>query len=225
MPAVEPRSSIGEGTSAEAPIRSTSRPPPQIPASNFVVIKRTNDGITGSYVIDTQLRVPKSVALWSPEGSETTNDDGLISGETPHLYLESTHGSVHADIWLVRGRGSAESGQEAKAIGDDRALINVKTGHSVINTRLVSNFKKGYFHCLLIIILYYYKLALRYTTAIHTLLLVESRIHQCLATIDLCRPSNNINDSWECLLFPCDKKAMYNLLRSRQCALLLRRRL
>lgn len=139
VPAAEPRSSVGEGTSAEAPIRSTSRPAPQIPASNFVVIKRTNDGITGSYVIDTQLRVPKSVAFWSPEGSEPNNDDGLISGERPHLYLESTHGSVHADIWLVRGRGSAEPEQEVKAIADDRALINVKTGHSVINTRLVSS--------------------------------------------------------------------------------------
>ncbi|KLO06359.1 hypothetical protein SCHPADRAFT_1002397 [Schizopora paradoxa] len=125
------------GVRTDAPIYPRSRPAPPIPSSNFVVIKRTVDGITGSYVVDTQLRVPKIVSFCGAEGSEGANDEsGLISGERPHLHLESTHGSIHADIWLVRGRGNSQLGQEVKSIRDDRALINVTTGHSVINTRL-----------------------------------------------------------------------------------------
>ncbi len=150
------QSSSSTGGSAGIPVPSSSRltvTAPQKPASNFVIVKRTDNGITDSYVIDTQLHVPEG--LLSPispiaEGSADVYEDGLISGERPHIYLESTHGSVYANIWLIRGRGGA--GQDAtrkggdldKPITDDRALINVKTTHSSVNTKLVSSFFKAY---------------------------------------------------------------------------------
>lgn len=117
---------------------------PQKPPSNFVIVKRANNSISDSYVIDTQLHIPEGlVSPISPvaEGSEDVYEDGLISGEKPHIYLESTHGSVNADIWLIRGRGGAQPGQDLKSdkpIAEDRALVNVKSSHSSVNTKLVS---------------------------------------------------------------------------------------
>jgi len=150
-------SSGGEG--AGIPVPSSSRltaRAPQKPASNFVIVKRTDNGITDSYVIDTQLHVPEG--LLSPlsptaEGSADVYEDGLISGEKPHIYLESTHGSINADIWLIRGRGGALPGQDAKGgdsnkpITDDRALINVKTTHMSVNTKLYCDTEQPYILC------------------------------------------------------------------------------
>jgi len=124
--------------------------PPQKPASNFVIVKRTNSGIAESYVIDTQLHIPEGLISPIAEGSEDVYADGLISGERPHIYLESTHGSVSADIWLIRGRGGSPPGQDAKTdkhITDDRALVNVKSSHSSVNTKLYCDTEQPYILC------------------------------------------------------------------------------
>ncbi|KLO09839.1 hypothetical protein SCHPADRAFT_999978 [Schizopora paradoxa] len=132
---------------------STAINSPQKPPSNFVIVKRANNSISDSYVIDTQLHIPEGlVSPISPvaEGSEDVYEDGLISGEKPHIYLESTHGSVNADIWLIRGRGGVQPGQELKAdkpISEDRALVNVKSSHSSVNTKLHCDTEQPYILC------------------------------------------------------------------------------
>ncbi len=213
-------SSGGEG--AGIPVPSSSRltaRAPQKPASNFVIVKRTDNGITDSYVIDTQLHVPEG--LLSPlspiaEGSADVYEDGLISGEKPHIYLESTHGSINADIWLIRGRGGALPGQDAKGgdsnkpITDDRALINVKTTHMSVNTKLVSSFRCMRSHCFtnghnL------FTVVLRHRTAIHTLLFIEVWSRKRLAAIDLRRTSNNHHDIRESHSFSRSRRAMHDV--------------
>jgi len=101
-------------------------------------------------VINTQLYVPHELISPTVEGGgggEDVYEDGLISGERPHIYLESTVGSVSADIWLVRGRGGSPPGQDAKNLMDDRALINVKSSHMSINTKLYCDTEQPYILC------------------------------------------------------------------------------
>jgi len=136
----EPSSSTGRSS------RLTSRAP-QIPASNFVFVKRENNGIADSYVIDTQLQVPESVISPIAEGGVEVNKNALLSGERPHIYLESIHGAVNADIWLVRGAGEAQPGQDAKTDSEDRALVTVKSSNSSVNTKLHCDSEQPYLLC------------------------------------------------------------------------------
>ncbi|KAH8115110.1 hypothetical protein DFH11DRAFT_146740 [Phellopilus nigrolimitatus] len=102
---------------------SGARPLPQtpnLPASNFSLIKRDNESIKGTYVVDPGLRIPDELV---PSALDFDGEDGR-----KNLQLESKNGSISTVVWLV----DSDSGEEQKR----RALIDVKSQSGSISVKM-----------------------------------------------------------------------------------------
>lgn len=97
--------SYTEATSGE----QSSAPLP--PASNFISIHKMNGSIKGTWVVDTDLKVPE--ALLSPPPS---------TGERHHLSLTSFNGPIAADVAFLSGNPNRAS-----------ILLDTKNGEISLN--------------------------------------------------------------------------------------------
>ncbi|TFK65133.1 hypothetical protein BDN72DRAFT_773752, partial [Pluteus cervinus] len=108
--------------------RLSSSPPPLPPKmpfgikpTNFLYIHRKHDSIKESVAIDPTLMIPSVLLPPLPLGQVREN-----------LKVESTHGSINLDIWLVPG-----ATESLNTILRGRAVLAVKSEHGSINTQLV----------------------------------------------------------------------------------------
>jgi len=97
-------------------VTSGQSPAPLPPASNFISIHRINGSIKGTWVVDTDLKVP--AALLSPCPS---------TGERHNLSLTSLNGGITADVVLVSVSGKP-----------DRASILLDTKNGGVNVNIIS---------------------------------------------------------------------------------------
>ncbi|KAI5120015.1 hypothetical protein M0805_008476 [Coniferiporia weirii] len=118
-PSSPPSSFSGASSSAPDPPTPPSPPPlaftvppPNIPASNFLTIKRDNTSIKGTYVIDAGLQTPPGLLPDDPDDARK------------NLSLQCKNGSISATVWLV---GTPSSHDEDD--GQARAVLDVR-GHN-----------------------------------------------------------------------------------------------
>jgi len=71
-------------------------PLPDVQATNFLVISKKHDSVKGTFVIDPTMHVPDELR-GEPRLSASSD------GTKKNLVLESVHGSINADVWIVSG--------------------------------------------------------------------------------------------------------------------------
>lgn len=100
---------------------------PNIPPSNFVCVKRENDSIDGSYVIDTSLSVPHGLLPPLERGA----------GERKNLELYSKTDSINVNVWLVSDPQDDALGPDAdeSAGGDIKSAEGPRSSTARRSTR------------------------------------------------------------------------------------------
>ncbi|THH07193.1 hypothetical protein EW145_g3546 [Phellinidium pouzarii] len=118
-PSQLPRSSSSASASTSA--RATGESCPNVPASNFLTIKRENASIKGTYVIDPTLQIPPE----EPSSSRalSADDDDNIK---KNLNLHCKNGSISATVWLVGEDSQDELHRAAIDANSKNGSVNLK---------------------------------------------------------------------------------------------------
>lgn len=108
--------------------------PPQIPATNFLNVVREYNAIRGVYVVDPELEIPVGL-LPATEGGGNPNEEG---SERKNLKLESSHGSIGVDIWLIDSKNEGENISGSSAPLKNHATLEAKSTSGSVRINLVS---------------------------------------------------------------------------------------
>lgn len=129
--AIDPPPSYSEGPDplplACTTSTSSQNPDPNIKPSNFVYLSNTNSKIQGKWVVDPAMIIPRSFL------------PPLLSGETEltrkNLYLRSTNGLVHADVFVLPTSADAIAAKRLR----QRVLIHASSTNGRIQMNIVRN--------------------------------------------------------------------------------------
>lgn len=124
-----PLSSSASSASGYPPHRRTSSTQsnsrmkmPNVPPTNFLIIKRDNNSIRESIIIDPSLPILDPDAELKPEE------------ERKNLFVESKNGSVNMDVWLVDGMGTEAGSSEG---GSKRTVVDIGSKNGSVTVLLV----------------------------------------------------------------------------------------
>ncbi|EJD04783.1 uncharacterized protein FOMMEDRAFT_139513 [Fomitiporia mediterranea MF3/22] len=114
--------------------------PPNMTVTNFLRIKRKNQSIKGSYVIDPDLHVPEellSASASADKDSSSSDKEDIedeMHGPRKNLEIECKNSSVTADVWLV----GTETHDDVDGTERKRAELDVKSKNGSVTLRLES---------------------------------------------------------------------------------------
>jgi len=106
-------------------------PPPRVRRTNFVKIIAEDNTIRGQYFIDPRLERPPQVY---------EQDEGASGSSEANLSLESLHGSVGAEVWILPEKNvSGDSGNTGELVV---ASIFAKSNNGSIRIRMCADCKR-----------------------------------------------------------------------------------
>jgi len=87
-----PYSPLPRGSGSNLQVATLSRPPPELPPTNYLHVREKNGGVKKKVLLDLSIPPPQTSAL--PTGTQ--------GPEMSNLILDSHNGAVSGDIWVLR---------------------------------------------------------------------------------------------------------------------------
>ncbi|KAH7921838.1 hypothetical protein BV22DRAFT_1038167 [Leucogyrophana mollusca] len=117
-PSAEPETTVSAGGNTPQP-----PPAPKAKPTNFLTLRSEHSSVKGHYTIDPCMVIPPQfLPPLAPDETE---------GDRKNLSLHSSHGSVHADIWLL---ASQDKGPNTPEVTKKRTTLHLSSGHGSVHT-------------------------------------------------------------------------------------------